>query len=93
MKIRNIPFKNLNPKEKWVVREFWKGMIEVREFCGNPFKCNNSVEEFWEEHKEMDTNDGNYNGWIKPIDSLELIMDEKLEQIKEKNEQKRNIRI
>jgi|TARA_R100000049_G_C1927744_1_gene71961 hypothetical protein len=68
VKIRNVKYADLNEKEKQIVNEFYKERVcddesSCIELVPN---CNNSIEEFWENHREMDTDNGNYDGWTEP---------------------------
>ncbi len=84
MKIRNLPFNKLNNKEKKVVLLHYEEQIKDKQVNCRNMHCVNSVQEFWEIHREMDTENGEYNGWIKPKDELEDIVEKKLKQIKNK---------
>ena len=87
MKIRNLLYGKLNFTEKKVVREHRESQLKDEKSGCKKGVCNNSVEEFWELHKELVTKKGTYNGWIEP-DNLQTLVEEKLEKIK--NEQNRN---
>ena len=64
VKIRNLPFDQLNGKEKAVVKRHYEGqMNDIGSECRNE-KCKEGVEQFWEMHREIDTENGTYDGWI-----------------------------
>lgn len=85
MKIRNLPYNELNEKEKIIVKAYRESKLKsINSICKDEV-CNNSVEEFWEKHRENDTNNGKYDGWI--IDELQELVLDKIE--KEKNEKNR----
>lgn len=81
MNVRNLPYDKLNEIEKKVVREHRERQLKDETSNCKKHSCNNSIEEFWENHRETDTNFGNYNGWIKP-DDLQILVEEKLKKIK-----------
>ena len=78
MKIRNLHFDKLNNKEKKVVLLHYKGQINDKQINCRNMPCVNSVQDFWEIHREVDTDKGNYGGWIEPKEELEDIVEEKL---------------
>lgn len=88
MKIRNLPFDKLNNKEKKVVLLHQKYQLEDNNSTCWKEICKNSVQEFWEEHREADTEKGTYDGWIEPKDELQDIVEKKLKQIKKKKDGK-----
>lgn len=62
MIIRNLPFKGLNGKEKKIIKVFYKECMSDKTMeC---HKLHKNINAFWEEHREVDTNDGTYNGWV-----------------------------
>ena len=67
MKIRNLKFDELNKVEKKIVVAFWNECVADDELCKNHYPCNNNVMDFWEEHREVDTENGEYEGWIKQV--------------------------
>lgn len=63
MRIRNLPYEKLDEKEKKVVRLFHKECLDdVGQTCR---ECpeEQSVEGFWERHREADTENGEFDGW------------------------------
>ena len=81
MKVRNIPYKKLNQKEKRVVNDYFKECKEDFEERNNK-KYYKNVEEFWKDQKLDLTLNGNYDGWV--IDELEGLILDKLQKIKKK---------
>lgn len=70
MKIRNLPYDELNEKEQKIVMTFWKSQTEIRIIDGEEFYecehhpvCKKSIQDFWEAHREGDTENGEYDGW------------------------------
>jgi len=61
MKIRNLPFKKLNPYEKSIVLDWWEECLKTG--CKNSNNCHKSVDDFWEIHRDMGTNYGMFDGW------------------------------
>jgi hypothetical protein len=65
MKIRNLPYDELNDAEKKVVQLHYKGQLEdIGSECRNEV-CAKGIREFWEMHRLTDTEDGTYEGWIE----------------------------
>jgi len=58
MKVRNVKLNELNEIERQIVEQHYKDVVETTD-C----KCK-TLEIFWENHREADTDNGNYNGWI-----------------------------
>ncbi len=88
MKIRNLPFDKLNHKEKQVVLLHYQEQINDKQVNCKDMPCVNSIQEFWEIHREADTENGTYKGWIEPKEELEDVVEKKLEQIKKKEDKK-----
>ena len=65
MKIRNIPYDKLNEKEKKIVDDHYKGQIDDKQINCKDMPCVNSVQDFWEMHREADTDFGRYDGWVE----------------------------
>jgi hypothetical protein len=69
MKIRNLPFEELNEIEKSLVIKWFEENHKITIFAGLEFfECKNhpecnTLEGFWEAHREMDTEQGRYDGW------------------------------
>lgn len=63
MKIRNLPYKELNEKEKRIVGLFHdECLADEGQTCKDcPEEW--TVEGFWERHREADTENGTYDGW------------------------------
>lgn len=66
MKVRNLSYDELNEIEKQIVDNHYKEQIEDEQVNCKNMPCVNSVQEFWEMHKEADTDDGNFDGWAIP---------------------------
>jgi hypothetical protein len=63
MKIRNIEFSKLNKKEKGIVQRHFKSCMEDKHMeC---YKLHKDINDFWEEHRRADTDNGNYDGWLE----------------------------
>ena len=71
MKIRNLPFNELNEREQKVVIKHFNEMHKVSLVDNEPFfECENhelcnTINGFWEVHREADTDDGEYDGWAE----------------------------
>jgi hypothetical protein len=69
MNIRNLPFEELNEIEKELVKAHFEVNHKVTIIDGhNFFECEyhpecNTIEGFWEAHREGDTDNGRYDGW------------------------------
>jgi hypothetical protein len=73
MKIRNLPYKDLNDKEKAIVKAHYNSQTKPYIFEGKkyPAECEGhpqckTLNGFWEAHREGDTDDGRYSGWVLP---------------------------
>lgn len=69
MIVRNLKYKHLNKIEQAIVRRHWHAcMSDFGQTCFEDPKEQN-VQEFWERHREVDTDNGTFNGWrdIEPI--------------------------
>ena len=65
MKIRNLPFEQLNDAEKKIVKRHWRVcMSDKGQTCFDDEK-EQTVEGFWERHREVDTENGEYDGWME----------------------------
>ena len=64
MKIRNKKYYELNLTERKLVDNHYKTCKESKSCTDR--KCN-SVETFWERHREIDTDNGKYNGWLNTL--------------------------
>ena len=67
MKVRNLPYDELNEKEQVVVQTHYKGQLDDEDSDCRNQKCKNSIQDFWETHRETDTDNGLYDGWIDPF--------------------------
>ena len=63
MRIRNLPYKELNEKEQEIVRAHHKTCLNDESFACKDIPEEQSVEGFWENHREADTGNGTYEGW------------------------------
>lgn len=63
MKIRNIPYKELNEKERKIVKKHFDSCMNDKTLVCH--KLHKSDEDFWETHREIDTDNGIYDGWIE----------------------------
>jgi len=83
MKVRNLPYDELNEDEKFIVREFWKDMTsEPQEYLPEEKR---DVKIFWEYHREVDTQDkdgieGQYE-WTHPQKISEINVQEAIEEM------------
>lgn len=69
MIVRNLPYSQLNEIEQAVVRCHYREQIEDRQINYENMPYVNSVDEFWEIQREIDTEGINgelYDGWIVP---------------------------
>jgi hypothetical protein len=63
MKVRNLPFNDLNDEEKKIVINHFNSCMQDDDMeCG---VIHSDIDDFWECHREEDTDDGNYEGWIE----------------------------
>ena len=63
MKIRNLPFNKLDIKEKCIIEKHFKTCMKDK--IMDCYKKHKNIIDFWEAHREADTEDGTYDGWVK----------------------------
>jgi len=78
MKIRNLPFDELNELEKELVKLHFKECLNDIYLCNHP-DCKKSINDFWEIHREEDTDRGEYNEWTFGDDVKDMLMQKKFE--------------
>jgi len=65
MIVRNLEFNKLNQKEKSIVRKHYKECLNDCKLNCSKCDCSKSINVFWEIHREEDTDNGTYTGWIE----------------------------
>ena len=68
MKVRNLPYDQLNDMEQEIASAHWKECISDEGMTCKDDPKEQTVEGFWERHREADTDDGEYDGWFNPCD-------------------------
>ena len=79
MKVRNLPYDQLNYMEQEIASAHWKECLADEGQTCKDCPEEQTVEGFWERHREADTDDGEFDGWFNPCDHEDIdAIEEKL---------------